>query len=431
MKKLIGLLLMLLSLIPATSGYSWGVLSDEKIKDLLSKSTAQIIIVNTQNGAKGFGSGFLFDDMGLIGTNYHVIQPAIEQYDYTIKVLFKTTGDKLFDAEIASYDKEKDFAVLKIIVERSDRSNLGYLKIGDSDSATELNKVYISGYPAGGAWKIADGKIQAIQTLYGIKYFDISIKLDPGNSGGPLVNTKGEVIGVNTMKFIGLNKEFENFNFSLRINDVSHVIQKGKEFKSSTGNFDTTMLVKTYKVGNRGPAGGWIFYDKGNSSNGWRYMEAAPEDLINVPWGLWWGLLDPSSVEDAQNTIIGSGITNTKAIALEAHMIEWRIEHNFIPYSESLKDQYRDELYHNAASKTLLYNAGGIRGWFLPSKDELDLMYKNLHKNKVGKFSNVWYWSSSEFDTDRAWGQNFSDGLQGRGNKKHSVRVRAIRVFNN
>jgi hypothetical protein len=74
---------------------------------------------------------------------------------------------------------------------------------------------------------------------------------------------------------------------------------------------------------------------------------------------------------------------------------------------------------------------GGYGDWFLPSKEELDLMYDYLHKKGVGGFADVSYWSSSEDDNYyNAWLQGFGHGGQGNFNKNYSLgRVRAVRAF--
>ena len=67
--------------------------------------------------------------------------------------------------------------------------------------------------------------------------------------------------------------------------------------------------------------------------------------------------------------------------------------------------------------------------WYLPSKDELDLMYQNLHLNQLGGFSNNYYWSSSESDSNNAWRKNFTDSLNSVWPKDNDAKVRAIRSF--
>lgn len=164
---------------------------------------------------------------------------------------------------------------------------------------------------------------------------------------------------------------------------------------------------KTYKIGDKGPAGGWIFYDKGNSSDGWRYLEAAPKDQGEAEWGCM-----GKSILGAQVTAIGTGKANTKAI---------------------IKGCKGSEI---AAKKCIAYRGGGKSDWFLPSQDELYLMYVNLHQNGIGGFVNDGYWSSSEKDANFAWYQYFLNGNQeyytkGDGNEYNvcTLRVRAVRFF--
>jgi hypothetical protein len=71
----------------------------------------------------------------------------------------------------------------------------------------------------------------------------------------------------------------------------------------------------------------------------------------------------------------------------------------------------------------------GHDDWFLPSKDELDLMYRNLKQKGLGGFSNDWYWSSSLDDTGYSWGQYFGDGSQNDYRKIYTVSVHCVRAF--
>jgi hypothetical protein len=72
---------------------------------------------------------------------------------------------------------------------------------------------------------------------------------------------------------------------------------------------------------------------------------------------------------------------------------------------------------------------GGFNDWYLPSKDELDMMFVNLHLQGLGNFANISYWSSTEVDVANAWFQFFGNGDQGFTNKFMSTSVRAVRAF--
>ena len=67
--------------------------------------------------------------------------------------------------------------------------------------------------------------------------------------------------------------------------------------------------------------------------------------------------------------------------------------------------------------------------WRLPTKEELNLMYLNLHENNIGGFADYFHWSSSEYDASNAWDQFFYNGLQYNTNKNYTLYVRAVRDF--
>ena len=139
-----------------------------------------------------------------------------------------------------------------------------------------------------------------------------------------------------------------------------------------------------------------------SSECGWRYLEAAPSDINHKSiWG--------DDGKYGTQTGIGTGKTNTAIIVSKA--------------SNSRKS--------NAATLCNDYTYGGYDDWFLPSEDELRLMYVNLHKKGQGGFANDYYLSSSEFYdySDLAWVQVFSNGhgyYDGRG---YGDRVRPVRAF--
>jgi hypothetical protein len=159
----------------------------------------------------------------------------------------------------------------------------------------------------------------------------------------------------------------------------------------------------TYYVGAVGPAGGIIFYDKGNTIGGWQFLEAAPASTeFNVSWGVY------ENIVGNTETAIGTGKRNTDLIVSRLRRT-----------GEGGKAaQLCDNLVY-----------GGYSDWFLPSKDELDAMYKNLKLKGWDNFGSGWYWSSSESDKRYVFQQQFSDGEQGIYIKNYTNSVRAIRAF--
>ena len=162
---------------------------------------------------------------------------------------------------------------------------------------------------------------------------------------------------------------------------------------------------KTYSLGGTGPAGGTIFYDKGSYSDGWRYLEAAP---ASTEWNAKeWGAYKETM--GGTTTKIGSGKRNTGSI----------LAFLMARGGESGK----------AAKLCFELSYGGYDDWFLPSKDELNLMYENLHMKGLGGFADDYYWSSSEYDNGSAWRQSFIIGNQNYYSKNYNYRVRAVRAF--
>jgi hypothetical protein len=162
----------------------------------------------------------------------------------------------------------------------------------------------------------------------------------------------------------------------------------------------------TYKIGDTGPAGGLIFYDKGNNSSGWRYLEAAPADIGTPLLGMA-ETIDPT---DCKERGVGWGKRNTAAIMKEA--------------------EKKGGGFGWAAQACVAYTLNGFNDWFLPSRDELHYMYGNLHMQGLGNFRNEKYWSSTTGNGYWHWAENFKDGKQDDEQAPSArLRVRAIRQF--
>jgi len=150
--------------------------------------------------------------------------------------------------------------------------------------------------------------------------------------------------------------------------------------------------------------GGIIAYilqpgDPGYSSSVQHGLIAAPSDQST---GIQW--YNGSYITTgATGTAIGTGMANTNAIIVAQGA----------------------GIY--AASICKAYNGGGYSDWYLPSLNELNKLF--LKKNKIGGFSNYFYWSSTELDDSIAWYQFFTNGYQYSNNKYYTFYVRAVRAF--
>jgi hypothetical protein len=172
------------------------------------------------------------------------------------------------------------------------------------------------------------------------------------------------------------------------------------------GCSSSTPPIDIYELRDIGPAGGYIFYDKGNYSDGWRYLEAAPEstEWNGVKWG-GYGTYLGTQYE------IGTGQSNTNII------VNWLNSHSETGCAAQLCD-------------SLTY--GGYSDWFMPSYDELRQMYENLELFGLGGFVFGYYLSSTDGSKDIALGIVFPSGAMSGSNKNSKtdiLRVRAIRKF--
>jgi hypothetical protein len=161
-----------------------------------------------------------------------------------------------------------------------------------------------------------------------------------------------------------------------------------------------------YEIGDTGPAGGIVFYVSNEGLNG---LEAAPADLGEAEWGCY-----GETVPGTFRLAVGTGKANTDFI----------LDHN-------CGDARNENSTHAAAILTQNYSLGGYSDWFLPSIDDLLLMHENLHYNKLGGFTEEFYWSSSQITQYRALGMSFgSIAMDGTFNKfEDDLPVRAVRAF--
>ena len=150
---------------------------------------------NQQRKAQSLGSGFIIDDDGIVVTNYHVIENAEE-----IRVVL--ADETSFTAEVLGQDQKTDIAVLKI--DPGDTA-LTAVSFGDSDNLRVGDWVLAIGNPFGLGGTVTAGIVSARGRDIGNGPYDDFIQTDAsinrGNSGGPLFNTRGDVIGINTAIF--------------------------------------------------------------------------------------------------------------------------------------------------------------------------------------------------------------------------------------
>ncbi|WP_322003877.1 Do family serine endopeptidase [Paraburkholderia tropica] len=175
------------------------------------------------SGGEALGSGFIISQDGYILTNNHVVDGASS-------VSVKLTDGREFHARVIGKDKTTDVAVVKI-----DASNLPTVRIGNPDNSKVGEWVVAIGSPYGFDSTVTSGIISAKSRSFSddspIPFIQTDVPVNPGNSGGPLFNLNGEVIGINSMIY-SRTGGFQGLSFAIPIDAAMHV----KDQLVSTGH---------------------------------------------------------------------------------------------------------------------------------------------------------------------------------------------------
>lgn len=175
--------------------------------------------------AQGFGSGVILSSDGYIVTNNHVIEGAQ-------KIAVQLNDNREFEARLIGADPSTDLALLKI-----EAQNLPWLRYGDSDALRLGEWVLAVGNPFNLTSTVTAGIVSAKARNIGINAAEYSIEsfiqtdaaVNPGNSGGALVNQRGELVGINTA-IASRTGSFAGYSFAVPITIVRKVVEDLKEF---------------------------------------------------------------------------------------------------------------------------------------------------------------------------------------------------------
>ena len=253
--------------------------------------------------------------------------------------------------------------------------------------------------------------VKKIESDYQPEKYDILIDYIPGGQPGHygfVEKVEGYLVYITQFNFIPPGEVYNHvlrpWNGNAKSLYYSNNPNDEYCFKYYYRRMSTVEETGAYALRDIGPAGGYIFYDKGSYSNGWRYLEAAPAstEWTGKEWGSYGTLIGGTG------TGIGTGQSNTTTI------VTWLNSHSETDRAAQLCD-------------SLVYS--GYSDWFLPSKNELNLIYENLKVFDVGGFAGYGYWSSSEDSAYHAWGQGLGSGTQASGNKSANLQIRATRSF--
>ncbi|MCL2814308.1 MAG: trypsin-like peptidase domain-containing protein [Oscillospiraceae bacterium] len=167
---------------------------------------------------RGVGTGFVVSEDGYIATNYHVVEGAD-------KIMVTLQSGEVYEASFIGGDETADLATVKI-----EARGLRVAELGDSDALVQGQDVVAIGTPGGleFAWTATKGIISATnrtldvngEKMMTVIQTDASINF--GNSGGPLINMKGQVVGINSLKLA--STQYEGMGFAIPINSAIEVL---------------------------------------------------------------------------------------------------------------------------------------------------------------------------------------------------------------
>ena len=196
--------------------------------------------------SSGEGSGVIYTADGYIITNYHVIEEAAKYPSKSkIEVFLTSPSDEPYEANIVGYNISADIAVIKI-----DKTGLTPIDIADS-SKLEIGQYVITIGAPGGlefmgsvTYGIISGLERVVSSDSGLALIQTDAAINPGNSGGALVNTKGELVGINSSKIASV--DFEGMGFAIPSNTAIDLAKEIIDNESSPEPYFGVSISETY-----------------------------------------------------------------------------------------------------------------------------------------------------------------------------------------
>jgi len=210
---------------PSASAPARGDAPKEKDAAALFEELAPSVVtvsVGDQQQILGGGTGFLIDRRGTIATNHHVIEDAKR-----VKVTFMK-GTTFDEPELLTEDAAVDLALLRVDLKKPSSGapvDVKPLVLGDSDTVAVGERALSIGNPLGLDHTLTDGLISARRVFQGRQWIQTSVPISPGNSGGPLFNFKGEVIGVTTASLGSAFGLAQNLNLAVPVNILKRLLK--------------------------------------------------------------------------------------------------------------------------------------------------------------------------------------------------------------
>ena len=181
----------------------------------IAKATRPSLVKVTQEGREGpfgIGSGFVIESSGLIATNRHVIGEGR-------RIAVETSSGRALEViEILASDAKLDLAILRVKA-----TDLQALELGDSEAAVQGQPIVAMGNPQGLTFSVTDGVIsEPKREVEGLPMIQVAVPIEQGNSGGPLLDRQGRVLGVLTLK----SAVTENLGFAMPVSALRKLLEK-------------------------------------------------------------------------------------------------------------------------------------------------------------------------------------------------------------
>lgn len=207
--------------------------AESVVEAIAEKVTPSVVGIRTTTSVRSFfggsnestgeGSGVVYSADGYIITNYHVISGAVTNKSGSkVEVFTDTLDSKSYEATVVGYNISTDLAVIKI-----DAKGLTPVEFSDSSKLKVGQYVITVGNPGGlefmdsVTYGVISGLNRVVSSDSGVKLIQTDAAINPGNSGGALVNTKGQLVGINSSKIV--SEEFEGMGFAIPSNTVAEI----------------------------------------------------------------------------------------------------------------------------------------------------------------------------------------------------------------
>lgn len=185
--------------------------------ELFKKWSPSVVAITTKEaGGESGGTGFVIDDKGTIATNRHVIDGAI-----AVRVKLQD-GKWSDDTELLAEDEKNDVALISV----KPAPTVTPVVLGDSENVTVGEHILTIGNPLGLEHTLTDGLVSSRRLFDGRPMIQMSVPVSPGNSGGPVFDMHGHVVGIATLQVGGgLFGRAQNLNMAAPINQLKNIVR--------------------------------------------------------------------------------------------------------------------------------------------------------------------------------------------------------------